>query len=76
MFSLTLQYKCDSNSILPCTGYNRFGTFFGHFENLPLLSEIKPPLLTLKDPEGADSAHRSGDRLPFLTGSCYGHKIS
>ena len=20
-----------------------FGTFFGHFENLPLLSEIKPP---------------------------------
>ena len=25
---------------------------------------------------GADSAHRSGDRLPFLTGSYYGHKIS
>jgi hypothetical protein len=22
------------------------------------------------------AAHRSGDRLPFLTGSCYGHKNS
>jgi hypothetical protein len=25
---------------------------------------------------GADSARWSGDRLPFLTGSYYGHKIS
>ena len=33
--------------------------------------------LTLKDAgRGVDSARRSGDRLPFLTGSYYGHKIS
>ena len=35
-------------------------------------------MLTLKDAGGggADSAHWSGDRLPFLTGSYYGHKNS
>ena len=32
--------------------------------------------LTLKDMGGADSIHWSGDRLPFLTGSYYGHQIS
>ena len=33
--------------------------------------------LTLKDAGGGAAArHRSGDRLPFLTGSYYGHKIS
>ena len=33
--------------------------------------------LTLKDVGGAaDSAHWSEDRLPFLTGSYYGHKNS
>ena len=33
--------------------------------------------LTLKDAGvGVDSTHWSGDCLPFLTGSYYGHKIS
>ena len=34
--------------------------------------------LTLKEARGgwSKSARWSGDRLPFLTGSCYGHKNS
>ena len=37
---------------------------------------VKYSLLTLKNAGGADTARSSGDRLPFLTGSCYGHKNS
>ena len=37
---------------------------------------LKEPLLTLKTAGGADSIHSSRERLPFLTGSYYGHKIS
>ena len=35
-----------------------------------------PDLFNPKRPGGAAAAHRSRDRLPFLTGSCYGHKNS
>ena len=41
------------------------------------VAKYSKQILTLKDMGGwADSAHWSGDRLPFLTGSYYGHKIS
>jgi hypothetical protein len=42
-----------------------------------LLGKTRELPLTLKDPGGgAAAALRSGDCLPFLTGSCYGHKNS
>ena len=47
---------------------------FKSFSNFTFVCFV---LLTLKDAGGGvDSIHWSGDRLPFLTGSYYGHKIS